>query len=81
MRKLASEATGQASDVTGQASDVTGQPVESLAGASDQGLDNVALWNAAMLQSTDVKAAMKSFMNKETPEFEPLRGSSQHAKL
>ena len=30
MRKLASEATGQASDATGQASDVTGQPVESL---------------------------------------------------
>ena len=33
------------------------------------GLNHVATWNAAMLQSDDLMAAMVAGMSKQTPEF------------
>jgi enoyl-CoA hydratase len=35
----------------------------------DDGLDYVATWNAAMLQSTDMHVAMAAHMSKQKPEF------------
>jgi delta(3,5)-delta(2,4)-dienoyl-CoA isomerase len=37
-----------------------------------QGLDYVAVWNAAMLQTQDVKDALFSKKEKRTPRFEKL---------
>lgn len=36
----------------------------------DDGLDHVAVWNAAMLQSADLKLAMVAHMNKQQPVFD-----------
>jgi enoyl-CoA hydratase len=35
----------------------------------DDGLEYVATWNAAMLQSTDLRVAMAAHMSKQKPEF------------
>ena len=35
----------------------------------DDGLDYVATWNAAMLQSNDLRVAMTAHMTKQKPEF------------
>ncbi|UVE19490.1 crotonase/enoyl-CoA hydratase family protein [Pseudomonas sp. LS44] len=35
----------------------------------DDGLEYIATWNAAMLQSEDLRIAMTAFMNKQKPEF------------
>ena len=35
----------------------------------DDGLDYVATWNAAMLQSSDLRLAMTAHMTKQKPEF------------
>ena len=35
----------------------------------DDGLEYVATWNAAMLQSADLRVAMAAHMNKQNPEF------------
>lgn len=35
----------------------------------DDGLDYIATWNAAMLQSTDLRVAMAASMSKQKPEF------------
>lgn len=35
----------------------------------DDGLEYVATWNAAMLQSADLRVAMMAHMNKQNPEF------------
>jgi enoyl-CoA hydratase len=35
----------------------------------DEGLDYIATWNAAMLQSTDLRTALAAQMNRQTPEF------------
>ncbi|AYC32855.1 crotonase/enoyl-CoA hydratase family protein [Pseudomonas cavernae] len=35
----------------------------------DDGLEYVATWNAAMLQSADLRVAMAAFMSKQKPEF------------
>lgn len=36
----------------------------------DDGLEYVATWNAAMLQSTDLRLAMAAHMSKQKPEFQ-----------
>jgi enoyl-CoA hydratase len=36
----------------------------------EDGLDHVAVWNAAMLQSADLKLAMVAHMNKQQPVFD-----------
>ena len=36
------------------------------------GLDYIAVWNAAMLQTKDVKDALLSGIQKRTPTFEKL---------
>lgn len=36
----------------------------------DDGLEHVAIWNAAMLQSADLKLAMVAHMSKQTPVFD-----------
>lgn len=36
------------------------------------GLDYIAVWNAAMLQTKDVKDALMSGLQKRTPTFEKL---------
>jgi len=38
----------------------------------EEGLNYVSVWNAAMLQSTDVERAMTSGLRKRTPTFEKL---------
>ena len=35
----------------------------------DDGLEYVATWNAAMLQSADLKVAMAAHMSKQKPDF------------
>ena len=35
----------------------------------DEGLDYIATWNAAMLQSTDLRIALAAQMSRQTPEF------------
>lgn len=40
----------------------------------EEGLEYVALWNAAMLQGEDVPAAVGAQMRKETPRFADLKG-------
>ena len=35
----------------------------------DDGLEYVATWNAAMLQSTDLRVAMTAHMSKKAPQF------------
>ena len=35
----------------------------------DDGLEYIATWNAAMLQSTDLRVAMAAHMSKQKPEF------------
>jgi len=35
----------------------------------DDGLEYVATWNAAMLQSSDLRLAMAAHMTKQKPEF------------
>lgn len=35
----------------------------------DDGLEYIATWNAAMLQSADLKVAMAAHMSKQKPEF------------
>ncbi|MCY1513759.1 hypothetical protein D9M68_482730 [compost metagenome] len=35
----------------------------------DDGLEYVATWNAAMLQSADLRVAMAAHMSKQKPEF------------
>jgi enoyl-CoA hydratase len=35
----------------------------------DDGLEYVATWNAAMLQSNDLRVAMAAHMSKQKPEF------------
>lgn len=36
----------------------------------DDGLEYVATWNAAMLQSSDLRLAMAAHMSKQKPEFQ-----------
>ena len=35
----------------------------------DDGLEYIATWNAAMLQSADLKVAMTAHMSKQKPDF------------
>jgi enoyl-CoA hydratase len=35
----------------------------------EDGLNYIATWNAAMLQSDDLKVAVMAHMSKQTPEF------------
>ena len=35
----------------------------------DDGLEYIATWNAAMLQSADLKVAMAAHMSKQKPDF------------
>src|SRR5690606_21910020 len=35
----------------------------------DDGLEYIATWNAAMLQSTDLRVAMAAHMSKQAPDF------------
>jgi enoyl-CoA hydratase len=36
----------------------------------DDGLEYVATWNAAMLQSVDLRTAVMASMSKQAPEFD-----------
>jgi enoyl-CoA hydratase len=36
----------------------------------DDGLEYIATWNAAMLQSTDLRVAMAASMSKQKPQFD-----------
>ena len=80
VNRVYSDAASLLDGVMGLARDIAGKSPIAITGTKemisymrdhriDDGLEYVATWNAAMLQSTDLRVAMAAHMSKQKPEF------------